>query len=279
MPAGSAPEAPGTRHLSFDEYGGTAPENYQRYFVPQIAAPIAADLIDAARLRPGDRVLDVACGTGIVARMAAERVGPDGSVAALDLNPGMLEVARGAAAALPIDWREGRAELMPLPSGAFDVVLSQFSLQFFSDRSAAVGEMCRVLASGGRIVLNLPGPMPALFGVLETALGDHLPDHAAAFVRAVFSLHDDETLRQLLAAAGFQQIVASRALKRLRLPSPIDFLWQYVWSTPLVNAASTLDPDQRRQLETDVLQRSMPFVHDGSLIVDLPVLTVAAQKP
>ncbi len=79
-------------------YGGSAPENYQRYFVPVIGGPFAADLVADAALRAGERVLDVACGTGIVARLAAERVGPSGEVAALDLNPAMLSVARSVPA-------------------------------------------------------------------------------------------------------------------------------------------------------------------------------------
>src|SRR6185295_4611055 len=97
-------------------YGGTAPENYQRYFVPAIGGPFAADLIAEAALRAGERVLDVACGTGVVARLAAERVGPSGSVAAVDLNPAMLAVARSiASAGAAIRYYETTAESIPLP--------------------------------------------------------------------------------------------------------------------------------------------------------------------
>ena len=86
-------------------YGGSAPENYQRYFVPVIGGPLAEDLVVEAALRPGERVLDVACGTGVVARLAAARVGPGGTVAALDLNPAMLSVARSVpSAGAAIRW-------------------------------------------------------------------------------------------------------------------------------------------------------------------------------
>ena len=77
----------------YEAYGGSAPENYERYFIPAIGAPLATDLIDTAALRPSERVLDVACGTGVVARLAAERVGATGTVAGIDINPGMLAVA------------------------------------------------------------------------------------------------------------------------------------------------------------------------------------------
>src|SRR5919202_168929 len=99
---------------SFEIYSGTAPENYERYFVPAIGAPLAAELLDVAALRPGERVLDIACGTGIVTRLAAERVGADGAVAGVDINPGMLGVARSAGPPeLGIDWHEAGAEALP----------------------------------------------------------------------------------------------------------------------------------------------------------------------
>ena len=142
---------------SFQSYGGTAPENYERYFVPAIGLPLAAELVEAARLAPGERVLDVACGTGVVARLAAEQVGAAGQVTALDVNPGMLAVARSVPSPIAIEWREGAAEDMQLPDAAYDVALCQMGLQFFADRGAALAELNRVLAAGGRLVVNVPG--------------------------------------------------------------------------------------------------------------------------
>src|SRR5512146_3463808 len=113
-----------SQHPYWKTYSGSAPENYERYFVPQIGAPLAADLLEIAALRPGERVLDVACGTGVVARLAAQRVGPTGSVAGLDLNPGMLAVARSVAPSdSSIQWYESSAEAMPLSDETFDAVL------------------------------------------------------------------------------------------------------------------------------------------------------------
>ncbi|HLU68463.1 MAG TPA: methyltransferase domain-containing protein, partial [Kofleriaceae bacterium] len=120
-------------------YAGSGPENYQRYFVPAIGAPLAAALVDAAGPRPGERVLDVACGTGVVARLVAERVGSSGAVTGLDCNPGMLAVARSLpASGARIEWREGSAEALPLSDGSFDLVTCQMGLQFFSDRALAL---------------------------------------------------------------------------------------------------------------------------------------------
>jgi ubiquinone/menaquinone biosynthesis C-methylase UbiE len=126
-------------------YGDNPAENYEKYFVPAIGRPFGVDLVNDAGLEPGKHVLDVACGTGIIARLAAERVAPGGSVSALDVNPAMLAVARTFPSPVPIKWYETAAESVPLPDNSFDVVVCQFGLQFTSDSAAAVRELHRVL--------------------------------------------------------------------------------------------------------------------------------------
>ena len=117
-------------------------ETYERFMVPPLFAPAAERLLDIARPRPGERVLDVGCGTGIVARSVASRLGAAGTVIGLDLSPGMLEVARlmSEQEGLTIAWHEGRAEALPFPDGSFDLVLCQFALMFFADRRQALRE-------------------------------------------------------------------------------------------------------------------------------------------
>ena len=150
------------------QVSGHAAEVYETFFVPALFAPWAPRVADAALLAPGQKVLDVACGTGVLAREAALRVAPDGTVTGLDRNEGMLAVARRAAPGL--DWRSGVAEALPFPDRAFDAVVSQFGLMFFDDRAAALREMWRVLRPGGRLVLvdSLQrGDHPPYDGLLE----------------------------------------------------------------------------------------------------------------
>ncbi|HLL50277.1 MAG TPA: methyltransferase domain-containing protein, partial [Thermomicrobiales bacterium] len=130
---------------------GNAAELYERYLVPTITGVWAADLVRRAALQPGERVLDVACGTGIVARLAAEQVGAQGVVVGLDLNTAMLDVARAlpSPAGAPITWTEASVLAMPFPDATFDVVVCQLGLQFFPDRPQALQEMRRVLVSRG----------------------------------------------------------------------------------------------------------------------------------
>lgn len=245
---------PATSHHAFDhEYGGTPPENYQRYFVPVIGGPFAADLVDDAAPSPGERVLDVACGTGAVTRLAAERVGPTGSLAALDVNPAMLAVARSIpSSGGAIQWYETSAEAMPLPDGAFDVVLCQLGLQFVADKPAALSEMRRVLAPGGRVLVSVPAPN-ALFDVLIDALARHAGEQAAGFVRAVFSMPEPAAIERLFRDAGFGEVAVRTYSRSLRLPHARDFLWQYVHSTPLAGMLSRLERGGLEALERDVV--------------------------
>ena len=266
-----------SRQISFETYGVNAAENYERYFVPAIGAPLASDLVDAAALRTGERVLDVACGTGVVARLAARHSGP-GKVVGVDINPGMLAVAReNTPATASIEWHEGSAEALPLPDEAFDVVLCQMGLQFFPDKPKALQEMLRVLAVGGRLLINVPGPTPPLFAVLEDALTSHLGPDAAGFVRAVFSLHDPGEIRNLVSDAGFTNVHARSDTKTLRLSPPEQFLWEYVHSTPLAAAAAELDDSRRDALEHQVVAGWQAFADDDALLLELDVTVAQAQ--
>jgi ubiquinone/menaquinone biosynthesis C-methylase UbiE len=262
-----------------EAYGGSAPENYERYFVPAIGRPLAADLMDTAALGPGERVLDVACGTGVVTRLAAERVGRAGTVAGLDINPGMLAVARSLPApGVAIDWHQGSAESMPLPDAAFDVVLCQLGLQFVPDKAAAMREMRRVLAPRGRLVVSVSGPPPPPFAILDEALSRHIGPEAGSFVRLVFSLHDPDELHQLARGAGFRNVTTRAEAKELHLPPPAEFLWQYVQSTPLADAVARADDDRRAALERDVVIGWRPFVEDGGMVVAPTVVVATARK-
>lgn len=117
---------------------------------------------------------------------------------------------------------------MPLPDASFDAVLCQMGLQFVPDAHAALSEMRRVLAPGGRLILNVPGPTPELFVVMEEALARHIGAEAAGFVSRVFSLHDTAELQSLINGAGFRDVSVQVDTKSLSLPAPEEFLWQYV---------------------------------------------------
>lgn len=264
----------------FDEaYGLKPPENYERFFVPAIGEPLANDLIRLAALRPGERILDVACGTGIVARLASQQVGSNGTVAGLDVNPGMLEVARSTTPAdMSIEWYESSAEDMLLPDEAFNVVLCQLSLQFMTDKLAALQEMRRVLVPGGRLILNVPGPTAKIFAVLAEAMERHISSQAAGFVNHVFSLHDPTEIQQLMSQAGFRDIAVQANNKMLNLPPPKEFLWQYVHSTPLAGVVAKVDEEDLTALEREVVEKWQDFEEDGTLMYQQRIVVASARK-
>ena len=175
---------------------------YDTIMVPAMMEDWAIKVADAATLKPGQRVLDVACGTGVLARAAIPRVQPGGSVAGLDKNPGMLAVA--ASIAPDVAWREGTAESLPFADGTFDAVACQFGLMFCADRRAALGEMRRVLAPGGRMAVAVwaaldraPG-FAAFVELLQRVSGTR----AADALRLPFALGDADELAALCAGAG-----------------------------------------------------------------------------
>ena len=268
---------PDTSTSLYAKYAASAAENYERHFVPAIGTPFARRLLAAAQLARGERVLDVACGTGVAARLAAEAVGPSGTVAGLDPTAGMLALARSVSPAT-IDWHEAPAEAMPFPDGAFDVALCSMGLQFFTDKVQGVREMHRILVPGGRAVVSTPGPTPPLFEAVGAALTDHLGPDASRFVNVVFSVHDPAETRALFAEAGFEEAEVEVGRIALRLPPPADFFWQYVQSTPLAAVAAGLDETARTALERDVVERCQPFVDGGATVMEPGLLVVTGRR-
>lgn len=253
--------------------------NYERYFVPAIGAPLAQDLVDHAALRSGERVLDLACGTGIVARLASQKIGSDGTVVGLDVNPAMLAVAQSTVpSGMSAKWHQASAEEMPLPDASFDVVLCQMGLQFMPDKQAALRESRRVLVPGGRLILNVPGPTPPVMAAMENAIARHIGNEAAGFVGLVFSLHDTEEIQKLLDSSGFQNVSVREEMKSLRLPAPKEFLWQYVHSTPLAGVIAQADDARHASLEDEFVHNSQKFVTDRDLMVDLRMVVATAHK-
>lgn len=204
------------REVAPDELAAAAA--YEKLHVPALFAQWAPRLVAAAKLRPGDRVLDVACGTGVLAREARRTTGSEGYVAGLDPGPGMLAVARRLDPT--IEWTEGVAESIPCPDGSFDAVVSQFGLMFFSDRVGALREMLRVLARGGRLAVAVWDSLDRSEAYpLEVDLLQRLGGvDAADALRAPFVLGDPAMLASLFDEAGAADVEVSTERGTARFP-------------------------------------------------------------
>jgi ubiquinone/menaquinone biosynthesis C-methylase UbiE len=186
------------------------PEIYEQALVQPLFRPWVDATLDAVALKRGDRVLDLACGTGIVARTAMERLGGNGVVVGIDASPLMLAVARRVAP--DIDWREGSAGELPLRSGEqFDVLVCQQGLQFFPDRLAAAGEMRRALTAGGRLAVSTWRPDEEIpFGLELRRVAER---HVGPIHDRRHGFGEAAPLEAVLGAAGFRD-VQSRKLSR-----------------------------------------------------------------
>jgi ubiquinone/menaquinone biosynthesis C-methylase UbiE len=245
----------------------TPAEIYEQEMVPAIFARWAPELVDHGGARPGHRVLDVACGTGVVTRLLSERVRPSGRVVGLDLNPGMLAAARRAAAShKEIEWIEASVQSIPLPEAAFDVVVCQQGFQFFPDKSAALSEIRRVLAPGGRLALTVWRSVehaPA-FHSLERALARRVGTDKAAL--PPFSFGDAGRIRSLVSAAGFSDVRVLADVKMTRFASAEHFVRSVVAGAPsMLGSLAEQDPSVLESIVKEVHEELLGFVDDGGL--------------
>ncbi len=252
---------------------------FEMLMVPALLREWAPRVAAAARIRSGERVLDVACGTGTLAREAAALTGPTGTVNGLDPDPEMLAAARRRAPDLV--WRQGVAEALPYADGVFDAVICQFGLPFFSDRRAALGEARRVLAPGGRLAV-------AVWDVLE-----HNPAHAAEVavvervagsaaaerLRATFALGDPACLAELVGASGFIDVAVATDRGVARFPS-VRAMVEADLRGQLPTLDVVLPDDQVARALHEAESALAPFVgRDGCVTFETSALIVSAAKP
>lgn len=228
--------------------------SYERNLVPQLFAPWAQELVEMVGVRPGERVLDLACGTGAVARAAAGRATAGGRVTGVDVNGDMLEEAgRASGTARAITWRQADAHATGLPDRAFDVALCQQGLQFFADRPAVLRELHRVLVPGGRLGVSVWSAVdhPA-YVPIRSALERHLPHapEAAAFVRAIFALHDADLLHDLLAGGGFTDVRIGRRAHLACFASAEAWVRAFLGAAPVTAAAQVAGVQDRIVADT-----------------------------
>jgi ubiquinone/menaquinone biosynthesis C-methylase UbiE len=243
-----------------------AAELYERYPARYILGPWAPLIVDAARVAAGERVLDVACGTGVVARVAAKHVGHTGRIVGVDLNPGMIAVARSIPATngAPIEWLVRSALDLRLDNARFDVVLCQQGLQFFPDKAVALQEMRRVLDHSGRLALSVWNSNSvgvytgAVSGALARFVGHEVAERFTASRKAPASAE----LQRLATEAGFSAVEVSISRINLHLPRIDKFVLAHLAATPVAADIDAVDAEARKKIGASVMEQLQRYA-DG----------------
>lgn len=256
------------------QVSGAAAEVYEKCFVPAIFGQWAPRLADTAGLAPGDRVLDVGCGTGVLARAAADRVATEGQVTGLDINVGMLAVARRIRP--QIDWREGDATKLPLPDESYDVVMSQYSLMYFPDRIAALKEMIRVLKPAGRLAIAVWGPYERATGyVMLTEIAQRRCGQAAADVlTAPFVLGGRDKLIELFQEAGVD-VAVELWDGTMTFPTIKVFVETEVKGSPL---ETLLDEESYQGVIKEAEEKLQQFCADDAVTMPMDAFVITGAK-
>lgn len=249
-----------------------AAEVYEKFFVPALFGQFAPRLTAAAGIGAGQRVLDVASGTGIAARAAVEA---GAEVTAVDLNDGMVSVARRLAPS--VDFQTAPAEALPFEDDAFDAVTCQFGLMFFADRARALSEMRRVSRPGGTVAVavfdrweNSPG-----YCDLIPLIGEIISPEAAEALKAPFCLGDRDALRRLLDAGGLVDAAISGHTGIVRHASLDHWLDTEIGGWTL---ASMVDAAGMEALKSVARDRLAAYVGaDGAVAFDAPAIFAVAK--
>jgi ubiquinone/menaquinone biosynthesis C-methylase UbiE len=234
---------------------GNAPLAYDTHIVDIFLRDYSRRLVDVAAIKPGDRVLDVGCGTGVLTRLVANKIGSAGQVVGFDLNAGMLARARASGeTATAIEWRLGNATEMPFADATFDCVICQHGLQFIPNKAAAVSEMHRVLADRGRIVISVwraieHCPWQA---AIADAVERNIGSEQAAQIRSAFSFGDADQLQQIIVAAGFRGVEIRIERETILHASMAEYVPGYISATPVAAAVAGLDKEAQAKFTTDV---------------------------
>ena len=246
----------------------TAAEAYEQYMVPGMFLHWAQMQVALAAPKPGEHVVDVACGTGVGARLAAERVGPTGKVVGVDVDAGLIEVARRLSGgnATPMEWHCASALQMPLADGSFDLALCLQGLQFFPDRPKGFAEIRRVLKPSGRLVASLWGPLESNKGHHAVVQALERQNADAGPAKRACSFSNAEDIRAMAAQAGFANIEVRTEDGASRFASVQSFLDSMSRGSPSTrHAIAQLPADSRERFMQDVREALAPYAAGGML--------------
>ena len=233
-------------------FAGEIPENYDRFLGPVIFEPYAEDLAARLKSKKFERVLEIACGTGIVTRRLRDELPPTTEIVATDLNPDMFEFAKARfKTGENIRWQQADASVLPFPNASFDAVVCQFGFMFVPNKAAAMREAHRVLRNGGLFLFNVwdsleENPFAKIAHITIASFFDRDPPK---FYEIPFSLYDSKVVRELLQNAGFEKIESFVETKPCRSRSAGNFATGLVRGNPVGAEAKERGVDPEKLIE------------------------------
>lgn len=260
---------------------GSGAEIYEHIWVPALMGKCADDLIAASEIKSGDRVLDVACGTGVVARRALSKCLPGGSVVGADVNEPMLSAAKQIAADEDLNgiaWRQCDAIQMPFADASFDVALCQQGLQFMPDRDAALQEIWRVLRPDGRLAISVWKEASPFSIVLGEVLDRHFGEGITAPWMVASSLGDRDELRTLAKSNGFEGASIRLDVPIGRHAEPEQFVAGAILGSPLAATFESADEAKQRTIVQEIVSGISDHMDDEGLAITTKCHTLTARK-
>ena len=262
---------------------GEIPGNYDRYLGPILFHGYADDLAARLPVTPGMRVLETACGTGIVTRRLADRIRGHGSLVATDLNEAMIAHSRTTlpAEAALLEWQPADATKLPFPDGSFDAVVCQFGLMFFPDKASGVREAFRVLKPGGRYLFNVWDAIAhnPVQRIAHETVATFFPADPPTFYKVPFSLHDPEPVRALLGQAGFGEIAWTRLEKTGTSPSAADAATGLIEGNPILGSIMERRPEALAEIKQAVAAAIAAELGDHPVTSPLRAIVFSARRP
>jgi ubiquinone/menaquinone biosynthesis C-methylase UbiE len=261
---------------------GDIPANYDRYLGPVFFHGYADDLAGRLSLKPGMRVLETACGTGLVTRRLLDRMRGHGTLVATDLNEAMIAYGRSHISAEPgsIEWQTADATKLPFPDHFFDAVVCQFGLMFFPDKAAGIGEAFRVLRPGGTYLFNVWDVMARnpIARITHETVASFFPSDPPSFYTVPFSLHDPEPVRTLLGQAGFGQVTWTHLEKTGSSPSAAEAATGVIEGNPILGAIMDRRAEALDEIKQAVAARIAAELGDHPVRIPLRALVFTARR-
>lgn len=262
---------------------GSIPALYDRYLGPMLFHDFADAMATRLDVRPGMRVLETACGTGIVTRRLLARLAEHGgSLVATDLNEPMLAYA---ATKMPrterLEWRQADATQLPFDDRSFDVVVCQFGLMFFPDKAAGIREALRVLKPGGSFLVSVWGRLEdhPVHRITHETLVAFFPSDPPQFYTVPFSLHDPTVMRRLLEDAGFVDVRWEQLDRVGESPSAAEAVIGLIEGNPIYLAIMERHPSALADIKTAVVKNLVAALGDHPLRCQLRTVFFSARRP